>query len=195
MMLFKEKNFYKNIKDTDDGLSVHKDVSCYNNGDTALSPEKVKEIAEKAVKDGVSSLKVEIKYWRKFNALHGWFIDNCADGDNDRMGMFVSHEQIRELCKLLRHLKHELILVDGEVRNGYTFNEKGEQVWIKEQGKVIKNSELAKEFLPTKAGFFFGSYDYDEYYYKNVCESADFFDELVHSDDFEDWTYSYEASW
>lgn len=34
--------------------------------------------------------------------------------------------------------------------------------------KVIEDNSKAKELLPTMHGFFFGSTDYDEYYYRNV---------------------------
>jgi hypothetical protein len=34
--------------------------------------------------------------------------------------------------------------------------------------KVLENHELADELLPTVSGFFFGSTDYDEYYFQNV---------------------------
>ena len=34
--------------------------------------------------------------------------------------------------------------------------------------KVLENSELAGELLPTTNGFFFGSTEYDEFYYHDV---------------------------
>lgn len=34
--------------------------------------------------------------------------------------------------------------------------------------QVLNDHTLAKDLLPTQPGFFFGSTNYDEYYYKNV---------------------------
>jgi len=34
--------------------------------------------------------------------------------------------------------------------------------------KIIKNPKLAKKLLPTKEGFFFGSYHYDEWYLNGI---------------------------
>lgn len=34
--------------------------------------------------------------------------------------------------------------------------------------QVLNDHTLAKDLLPTQSGFFFGSTNYDEYYYKNV---------------------------
>jgi len=34
--------------------------------------------------------------------------------------------------------------------------------------KVLKNKKLAEELLPTTSGFFFGSENYDEYYFKDL---------------------------
>lgn len=34
--------------------------------------------------------------------------------------------------------------------------------------RVLENHELAEELLPTVAGFFFGSTDYDEWYFEDV---------------------------
>ena len=33
--------------------------------------------------------------------------------------------------------------------------------------KVLLDNSLTNELLPTQEGFFFGSYDYDEYYYQD----------------------------
>lgn len=44
-----------------------------------------------------------VLYWRKANAIHRWFIDNCSeDGKDDCKPMYVSVEelkQLRDTCK------------------------------------------------------------------------------------------------
>lgn len=39
--------------------------------------------------------------------------------------------------------------------------------------KVLADHTLAKELLPTCSGFFFGSTEYDEYYFKDVLRVLD----------------------
>ena len=42
----------------------------------------------------------EVGYWRKANAIHKWFVDNCAEGVDDCREMEVSVEQLKELYSL-----------------------------------------------------------------------------------------------
>lgn len=56
--------------------------------------------------------------------------------------------------------------------------------------KILDNPSLAKELLPTKAGFFFGSTDYDEYYMDDLKDTLE---QLKDCDFDEDYTYN--ASW
>lgn len=43
-----------------------------------------------------------VLYWRKANAIHGWFVENCASGVDECQPIYVSREQLvelRDLCK------------------------------------------------------------------------------------------------
>lgn len=64
--------------------------------------------------------------------------------------------------------------------------------------KLIKDEECAKEYMPTSEGFFFGSTDYDDYYFENVKKSIDIFSKLLAfltSEDGKDYDVFYNASW
>lgn len=41
----------------------------------------------------------EAMYWRKANAIHGWFVDNVQDGQDDCKEYYVSVERLRELIQ------------------------------------------------------------------------------------------------
>ena len=58
--------------------------------------------------------------------------------------------------------------------------------------QVLANHSLAEELLPTSAGFFFGSTDFDEYYFKDLEYTVKVIDRCLKSkfDYFE-----YQASW
>ena len=58
--------------------------------------------------------------------------------------------------------------------------------------QVLADHSLAEELLPTSAGFFFGSTDFDEYYFKDLVYTVKVIDRCLKSkfDYFE-----YQASW
>jgi hypothetical protein len=46
----------------------------------------------------VKEVTVRVAYWRKANAIHRWFIDNCSDdGVDDCRPMYVSTDQLKQL--------------------------------------------------------------------------------------------------
>lgn len=50
----------------------------------------------------VKGVTVELMYWRKANAIHRWFVDNCQDGTDDCRDALVSKDQLiqlRNLCQ------------------------------------------------------------------------------------------------
>ena len=49
--------------------------------------------------------------------------------------------------------------------------------------QVLANHDLAEELLPTTSGFFFGSTDYDEWYYRDVESVRDTFESILSETD------------
>jgi len=101
-------------------------------------------------------------YWRKSNQIHGWFVDNVQDGEDDCKSYYVSRENLQELVDLCR--------------------------------KVLANRELAAELLPPNEGFFFGGYQYDDYYFDDLQRTADELTALLEAVD-NSWSFEYQASW
>lgn len=58
--------------------------------------------------------------------------------------------------------------------------------------KVLANKELAHELLPNVSGFFFGSQEYNEYYFSVLQETVDALEPLLNVTDF---YFSYRSSW
>jgi hypothetical protein len=52
--------------------------------------------------DNTTGLHVEVPvmYWRKANAIHKWFIDNRADGEDNCQPIFVLADHLDELLEL-----------------------------------------------------------------------------------------------
>lgn len=42
----------------------------------------------------------KLAYWRKFNALHSWFIHNCAKGNDDCQRILVKRKHLEELLTI-----------------------------------------------------------------------------------------------
>jgi hypothetical protein len=41
-------------------------------------------------------------YWRKANAIHQWFVGNCADGEDDCRPMWVGREKLENLLTTVK---------------------------------------------------------------------------------------------
>ena len=57
--------------------------------------------------------------------------------------------------------------------------------------QIISNPEKAEELLPSHPGFFFGSYEYDEYYMKDIKHTIEILEPLLNSDN----SIYYSSSW
>lgn len=165
MYLEIRKNEYcsKYYKDEGSGLKLElpKDVSRFFPNLTNLTVSRTTDY--------------RVGYWRKANAIHNWFLENCAARDkwtdpiDDCRPIEVPVEKLEELlsdCK-----------------------------------KVLEAKSLAKELLPTTDGFFFGSTEYDEYYFDDIEDTIEIIVPVIkfmkHMLEIKDYTWSiiYQASW
>jgi len=61
--------------------------------------------------------------------------------------------------------------------------------------EVLANRDKAAELLPTSLGFFFGSDEYDEYYFAELERTAAELTALLAACPDKDWTFEYQSSW
>jgi hypothetical protein len=59
---------------------------------------------------------------------------------------------------------------------------------------VLDNNALAEEYLPTHSGFFFGSTEYDEWYFNDLKLTVEIVDRVL-SNVPDDWEFYYGSSW
>ena len=52
----------------------------------------------------VKEIMIEAGYWRKANAIHRWFVDNCQEGEDNCQPSWVSREQLEELRALCQEI-------------------------------------------------------------------------------------------
>lgn len=49
---------------------------------------------------GAQEVKFRVAYWRKANAIHQWFVENCQEGEDDCDEYYVPREKLKELMEL-----------------------------------------------------------------------------------------------
>lgn len=155
--------------------------------------EQIKMKEEMKIENPVISVEEEVAYWRKANQINKFFMKRDIDGEGRNAKVDIN--DLKELLKICKRLKRELKLVDGKIHTGTKCTKNGvEEMYA--DGKIIANKELAEELLPTEAGFFFGSTDYDEWYYQQIVDTIPVLEKIIseHNDAY-DMEYSYYASW
>lgn len=136
----------------------------YKNKKVNFYPKELKEIAEKQDKRNFLSKTVQyqIGYWRKANAVHRFFVEKCANGEDDCRDIYVTLDHLKELYNLVK--------------------------------QVLNNKDSAEELLPTQDGFFFGSTDYDEEYYKKLESTLEIVEDAIKVAE-QGYEIVYHASW
>lgn len=129
-------------------------------------------------KTKLTELVFDAGYWRKANAIHDWFVKNVQDGEDNCADYYVSKDKIIELLDTVNKVLEASKLVDGKVVNGYSFKD-GKKVENLEDGKYIEDSTIAEELLPTTGGFFFGSTNYDQWYYEDLVYTKKILEEAL----------------
>ena len=110
-----------------------------------------------------ATVSVQVGYWRKENAIHQWFVDNCQGGEDDCREAYVSRDSLTALKTLCE--------------------------------QVLADNSLARELLPTTDGFFFGSTDYDEWYFAGLRDTVEIVKDLTDTDEYKNWEFYYQSSW
>ena len=80
--------------------------------------------------------------WRKANAIHKFFVDTCQEGNDNCQRHYVSKENLAELLETINTI-------------------------LAVKTPVARRTK-AEELLPTEMGCFFGSEDYDDWYFQNL---------------------------
>ena len=129
----------------------------------------------------ICSISIEVGYWRKANAIHGWFVKNIQEGNDDCGTYDVDVSQLKDLRDLCSK-----ILTEYEIH---------------EKLMGDKPRALAEKLLPPTSGCFFGSYEYDEDYIQDLKDTVEIIDKAVEgyekneADGFTWVDFQYSSSW
>ena len=166
-------DMYLEIRKSEYCSKYHQDKG----SDLALEyPKDITEFIPNQTDLGISrQTNYEVGYWRKANHIHNWFMQNCAERDewdNPIDNCRPVEITVDKLEKLLDACK-----------------------------KVLADHSLAETLLPTQSGFFFGSTEYDEYYFGEIERTIEIIEPVLkfakHKLEIEDyvWEVYYQASW
>ena len=151
-------------------LSVERYVSANdyaNRGDNVIFDKIIEMLEAKNFVGGfVPNVQVQVSvgYWRKANQIHQWFVDNCGRGEDDCRPYYVQREQLQELLQTCKEIKK------------------------------AKHPDVANDLLPPQSGFFFGSYEIDEWYWEQIDDTIAQLEKVL-TEVPEGWDFYYQASW
>lgn len=179
MYLYK-KTYRNNWLDQTPENQISVDVKLGGVQHPSIKPERISHITEFVME------------WRKANQIHGWFCKNTRElMDN------VRYELNREdLEKLLLDCKKVLQILETapkgttKVLGGW---KDGEEYYV--DVEVYTDIPEVLEILPPTQGFFFGSYEIDDYYKEDIEDTITSLEEELSLPEI-GWTeYEYHASW
>ena len=114
-----------------------------------ISLKKGKKKLDHIKPDRVCSVVEEVMYWRKFNALHKWFVDNVQEGVDDCKESFVDESDLKMLLETLTYVLEnkdsaETILPTAQ---GFFFgsDDIDEYYWEEVKSTIIQLKDLLDE--------------------------------------------------
>jgi hypothetical protein len=110
-------------------------------------------------------IQTNVAYWRKANQIHGWFVDQCGNGEDRGEPYFVPRDKLVELHDLCVDLMK------------------------------AKDPSRAEKVLPSRRGFFFGPTDYDECYWQDIELTVTQLHRILTDPRLKDCYFLYQASW
>lgn len=110
----------------------------------------------------VSYVEEEVMYWRKANQIHGWFVKNIQNGEDNCREYHVTKEDLNALLEDCYAVHDDPI--DGPL------------------------------ILPVSIGCFYGSDEYDQYYFDQIKTTIKSIETIIEEWD-EEADYYYQSSW
>lgn len=167
--------------------------------DLGRVPTNIKEYLQRGESEycGVHyDLTTEVGYWRKANEIHEWFVKHIQNGVDECNTYIVPKVALQALlsdCKKVL-ASSELKVVGTRVVKDFD-KEKNDFVEKTIDKLELADTSVARELLPTQEGFFFGSYEYNEYYVQDLKDTIEIIEKVLAETDFEKEFITYRSSW
>ena len=148
----------------------------------------------------LDSEREELVTWRKENWLHNWFLTHCAPDRDwcDQSPIPVRKADVEELRDTIKDvLEYAKNLMGDKLEELDYRTEKdaeGHREIRKKTEDELKLEKYCDEHLPTRSGCFFGSTEYDHWYFEALEWELEQLDEVL--DNWDDTKqYWYECWW
>ena len=102
--------------------------------------------------DNPSYVIQQVGYWRKFNALHGFIVDNFAEGNDNCQEIWLDYGDVKKILRALKDEENQL-----EPTKGFFFGSQEKDEWydtdVKNAIEVFESlleemeSEFGREYL------------------------------------------------
>lgn len=144
---------------------------------------------------GYNRIMEQVGYLRKSNQIHAWFIAHVQDGEDDcKYHDECTKEILEELLDTCKTVLDSCVMTYAKIQNGERLvNGKWEPIY--EDGKIVIDSSVAEELLPSCSGFFFGGTGYDQWYVNDIAETIKIIERVLATTDFETQMIAYVSSW
>ena len=149
-----------------------------------------------------AEVSVNIGYWRKANAIHGWFVRELAGGRDECQSIYVPREKLEELRALcVSTLADQPAVVMPAQGGTYVQNAEVNKPFAEGLMDILKTEAMKAQFndpndtdpLRPVRGSFFGSDVKDEWYYQDLKDTVEIIDGALALD--KSWSFEYQASW
>lgn len=139
----------------------------------------------------ISYVTEELMYWRKANQIHGWFVHNGSE-IVEEVSYRLTLEDLQNLLDTCKQVLDTLNKSEKKVVQVVGGWKEGEEYMV--DVETYDCEDEIRELLPPTEGFFYGSYEIDEWYKQTIEETLEFLErELPNCQ--EDDEFEYYASW
>lgn len=147
-----------------------------------LTKQEIREYEEIETQDAYVCITDEAYYWRKANQIRGWFEAHLSEPVENCENSIVTKEDVEELIE-------NCARVLGLVGEDYM------SLKWEDYDMTRASEEIASSVLPPQSGFFFGSYEYDEWYYHDLFRTLQAMTTLLNDTDWENERLYYSEWW
>ena len=155
----------------------------------------------------------EIAYWRKANQIRQWFVNHIEEFDEDDNGGYyvVTKELLERLimdcyCVLASNedieidekIKEKMKKVRALAERGVGGEKDGAKETLEKMERKYGLTGVKvrpEDILPTSSGFFFGSTEYDKWYYNQLENTIEQCEKVIDETDWENEVVVYHESW
>lgn len=108
----------------------------------------------------------DVAYWRKFNALHNWFVVNCGGGVDECQTIYVDSSKLEELLGILKKLNADFSKADELLppTSGFFFGNTEVDEWYKKDVEttitILEDLLEEHKLSVEKYGFYSGEFEY-----------------------------------